>query len=102
MRKKNWKKLLIPNIPYLFVALFSTKIGQSVRLAPGVDFSGKALHMMEGIRDAFASLMPSFHPADLCIGICIAAAMRLAVYIKGKNAKKFRHNREYGSARWSA
>ena len=100
MRKKNWKKLLIPNIPYLFIALFATKIGQAIRLAPGMDFSGKALHMMEGIRDAFVSPMPSFHPADLCIGICIAAAMRLAVYIKGKNAKKFRHNREYGSARW--
>ncbi len=100
MRKKNWKKLLIPNIPYLFIALFATKVGQAVRLAPGTDFSGKALHMMEGIRDAFASPMPSFHPADLCIGICIAAAMRLAVYIKGRNAKKFRHNREYGSARW--
>ena len=100
MRKKNWKKILIPNIPYLFIALFATKIGQAVRLAPGVDFSGKALHMMEGIQDAFASPMPSFHPADLCIGICIAAAMRLAVYIKGKNAKKFRHNQEYGSARW--
>ena len=100
MRKKNWKKLLIPNIPYFFIALFATKIGQAIRLAPGVDFSGKALHMMEGIRDAFASPMPSFHPADLGIGICIAAAMRLAVYIKGKNAKKFRHNREYGSARW--
>ena len=56
--------------------------------------------MMEGVRDAFASPMPSFHPADLGIGICIAAAMRLAVYIKGKNAKKFRHNQEYGSARW--
>ena len=100
MRKKNWKKLLIPNIPYLFIALFATKVGQAVRLAPGTDFSGKALHMMEGIRDAFASPTPSFHPADLCIGICIAAAMRLAVYIKGKNAKKFRHNQEYGSARW--
>ena len=100
MRKKNWKKILIPNIPYLFIALFATKIGQAVRLAPGTDFSGKALHMMEGVRDAFASPMPSFHPADLCIGICIAAAMRLAVYIKGKNAKKFRHNQEYGSARW--
>ena len=100
MRKKNWKKILIPNIPYLFIALFATKIGQAVRLAPGTDFSGKALHMMEGIRDAFASPMPSFHPADLGIGICIAAAMRLAVYIKGKNAKKFRHNQEYGSARW--
>ena len=100
MRKKNWKKLLIPNIPYLFIALFATKLGQAVRLAPGTDFSGKALHMMEGVRDAFASPMPSFHPADLGIGICIAAAMRLAVYIKGKNAKKFRHNQEYGSARW--
>ena len=100
MRKKNWKKLLILNIPYLFIALFATKVGQAVRLAPGTDFSGKALHMMEGVRDAFASPMPSFHPADMCIGICIAAAMRLAVYIKGKNAKKFRHNREYGSARW--
>ena len=100
MRKKNWKKILIPNIPYLFIALFATKIGQAIRLAPGTDFSGKALHMMEGVRDAFASPMPSFHPADLGIGICIAAAMRLAVYIKGKNAKKFRHNQEYGSARW--
>ena len=100
MRKKNWKKILIPNIPYLFIALLATKIGQAVRLAPGTDFSGKALHMMEGIQDAFASPMPSFHPADLGIGICIAAAMRLAVYIKGKHAKKFRHNQEYGSARW--
>ena len=100
MRKKNWKKILIPNIPYLFIALFATKLGQAVRMAPGGDFSGKALHMMEGVRDAFASPMPSFHPTDLCIGICIAAAMRLAVYIKGKNAKKFRHNQEYGSARW--
>ena len=100
MRKKNWKKILISNIPYLFIALFATKIGQAVRLAPGTDFSGKTLHMMEGIQDAFASPMPSFHPADLGIGICIAAAMRLAVYIKGKNAKKFRHNQEYGSARW--
>ena len=100
MRKKNWKKLLIPNIPYFFIALFATKIGQAIRLAPGVDFSGKALHIMEGIRDAFASPVLSFHPADLCIGFCIAAAMRLAVYIKGRNAKKFRHNREYGSARW--
>ena len=100
MRKKNWKKILIPNIPYLFIALFATKLGQAVRMAPGTDFSGKALHMMEGVRDAFASPTPSFHPADLCIGICIAAAMRLAVYIKGKNAKKFRHSQEYGSARW--
>ena len=100
MRKKNWKRLLIPNIPYLFIALFATKVGQAIRLAPGADFSGKALHMMEGIRSAFTSPTPSFHPTDLCVGICIAAAMRLAVYVKGRNAKKFRHNQEYGSARW--
>lgn len=102
MRKKNWKKLLIPNIPYLFITLFATKVGQALRLAPGADFSGKALHMMVGIRSAFASPMPRFHPTDLCVGICIAAAMRLAVYVKGKNAKKFRHNQEYGSARCGA
>ena len=95
-----WTANSVRNIPYLFIALFATKVGQAIRLAPGTDFSGKVLHMMEGIRDAFASPMPSFHPADLGIGICIAAAMRLAVYIKGKNAKKFRHNQEYGSARW--
>mgnify|MGYP000444043717 CR=1 FL=1 len=100
MRKKKWKKILIPNIPYLYIALFSTKLGQAVRMANGTDIRGKALHMKEAVLDAFASPMPSFHPADLGIGICIAATMRLAVYIKGKNAKKFRHNREYGSARW--
>lgn len=102
MRKKNWKKLLIPNIPYFFIALFATKIGQAVRLAPGVDFSGKALHIMEGIRDAFASPVPSFHPTDLLIGVAGAAALRLMVYCKGKNAKKYRKGVEYGSARWSA
>ena len=84
----------------MFIALFATKVGQAVRLAPGSDFSGKALHIMEGLVLAFESSMPSFHPIDLCIGILIALAIRLAVYIKGKNAKKFRKDMEYGSARW--
>ena len=84
----------------MFIALFATKIGQAARLAPGADFSGKALHIMEGLVLAFESSMPSFHPLDLCVGILIALAIRLAVYIKGKNAKKFRKNMEYGSARW--
>ena len=84
----------------MFIALFATKIGQAARLAPGADFSGKALHIMEGLVLAFESSMPSFHPIDLCVGILIALVIRLAVYIKGKNAKKFRKNMEYGSARW--
>ena len=96
----NIKKFLLPNIPYVFIALFATKPGQAWRLAPGMDFSGKALHLMEGFAAAFQSALPSFHPIDLCVGVAAALLIRLAVYIKGKNAKKFRKNLEYGSARW--
>ena len=96
----NIKKLLLPNIPYVFIALFATKLGQAWRLAPGTDFSGKALHLMEGFAAAFRSALPSFHPIDLCAGVAAALLIRLAVYVKGKNAKKFRKNLEYGSARW--
>ena len=96
----NIKKFLLPNIPYVFIALFATKLGQAWRLAPGTDFSGKALHLMEGFAAAFSSLVPSFHPIDLCVGAAAALLIRLAVYVKGKNAKKFRKNLEYGSARW--
>ena len=96
----NIKKLLLPNIPYVFIALFATKLGQAWRLAPGTDFSGKALHIMEGFATAFSSLVPSFHPIDLCVGVAAALLIRLIVYVKGKNAKKFRKNLEYGSARW--
>ena len=94
------KKLALPNIPYVFIALFATKLGQAWRLAPGTDFSGKALHLMEGFATAFSSLVPSFHPIDLCVGVAAALLIRLIVYVKGKNAKKFRKNLEYGSARW--
>ena len=94
------KKLALPNIPYVFIALFATKLGQAWRLAPGMDFSGKALHLMEGFAAAFQSALPSFHPIDLCGGVAAALLIRLIVYVKGKNAKKFRKNLEYGSARW--
>ena len=96
----NIKKFLLPNIPYVFIALFATKLGQAWRLAPGTDFSGKALHIMEGFAAAFQSALPSFHPIDLCVGVAAALLIRLIVYVKGKNAKKFRKNLEYGSARW--
>ena len=96
----NIKKFLLPNIPYVFIALFATKLGQAWRLAPGMDFSGKALHLMEGFAAAFQSALPGFHPIDLCVGVAAALLIRLIVYVKGKNAKKFRKNLEYGSARW--
>ena len=94
------KKLLLMNLPYLFVALFATKFGQAWRLAAGSDASGKLLHLMDGLTAAFASPLPSFYPTDLGVGVLLAAALRLAVYVKGRNAKKFRKNVEYGSARW--
>jgi len=101
MRKPvNIKKLILPNIPYLFFALMGTKCGEAWRLAPGADFSGKVLGLLEGFQIAFQNMLPSFHPADVLVGITISAALRLAVYVKGKNAKKFRKNVEYGSARW--
>ena len=100
MKNVNYKKLLIHNIPYVFIALFATKLGQAARLAPGFDFSSKALHIMDGLTMAFENIMPSFHPIDLLVGVAAAAIIRLAVYFKGKNAKKFRKNLEYGSARW--
>ena len=100
MKQVNLKKLLLPNLPYVFIGLYATKLGQMFRLSPGADLSSKLLHIGDGFAAAFASAAPSFHPMDLCVGILLAALMRLAVYIKGKNAKKYRKNMEYGSARW--
>jgi len=96
----NLKKLILTNIPYVAIALLATKVGQGWRFSPGTDFSQKLLHILEGFRKAFESLLPSFHPTDLFVGIAIAVILRLIVYVKGKNAKKFRKNMEYGSARW--
>ena len=100
MKNVNLKKLILPNIPYVFIALLATKLGQAARLAPGSDFSSKALHIMDGLTLAFESPLPSFHPVDLLVGIAGPVIIRLIVYFKGKNAKKFRKNLEYGSARW--
>ena len=100
MKQINLKKLVLLNLPYLFVALFATKLGEAWRMTPGADFSAKVLHLTDGFAAAFQSFLPSVHPMDLCLGIALAAALRLAVYLKGKNAKKYRRNMEYGSARW--
>ena len=100
MKQINLKKLVLLNLPYLFVALFATKLGEAWRMTPGADFSAKVLHLTDGFSAAFQSFLPSVHPMDLCLGMALAAALRLAVYLKGKNAKKYRRNMEYGSARW--
>ena len=100
MKKVNYKKIILPNIPYVFIGLLATKLGQAARLSPGADFSAKVLNIMDGISMAFSNIMPSFHPIDLLVGIAAAVIIRLVVYFKGKNAKKFRKNLEYGSARW--
>ena len=98
--KPEIKKLLILNLPYLLFVYLFDKVGAAVRLSPGMDASQKILNLGEGFTAAFASAAPSFHPADLLIGIAGAVIIRLAVYLKGKNAKKYRKGIEYGSARW--
>ena len=100
--KPEIKKQIILHLPYLaFIYLFG-KVGQAFRLAQGADISAKLLHIGQGFQTAFASSAPSFHALDICVGILGAILVRLAVYVKGKNAKKYRKGIEYGSARWSA
>lgn len=94
------KKLLILNIPYLFLALFFTKVAQAWRYAAGYEIADKILNLMDGFSAAFKNPLPSLYPQDIWIGILIAVIIRLVVYIKGKNAKKYRKGVEYGSARW--
>ena len=98
--KPELKKLLILNLPYLLFVYLFDKIGQTVRLSPGVDLSGKVLSLGEGFSMAFANPLPSLAPMDLLIGLFGAVLIRLIVYVKGKNAKKYRKGAEYGSARW--
>ena len=100
MKQINVKKLALLNLPYVFLGLYASKLGQAWRLAAGADASEKLLHIMDGFAAAFQSALPSFHPADLVVGLLCGAALRLAVYMKGKNAKKYRHGMEYGSARF--
>ena len=94
------KKALLPNLPYLLFAWLFDKLFQAVRLSPGADASEKLLHIAQGFTEAFASLWLSLHPLDLLLGVAGAALVRLAVYLKAKNAKKYRRGVEYGSARW--
>ena len=98
--KDKLKKYLLPNLPYLFFVYLFDKLCQAVRLAPGLDASEKLLHIGQGFQTAFASSAPSFHALDICVGILGAVLVRLTVYVKGKNAKKYRKGIEYGSARW--
>ncbi len=102
MKKKNLKKMLILHIPYILIGAFATNLGEAWRIAAGTNFSEKIQGMVlgGGFGAAFSNPMPSLHPLDLIIGIAVGAILRLAVYMKGKNAKKYRHNAEYGSARW--
>ncbi len=94
------KKLIILNLPYLLIGLFATKVPQAWRLTEGADMSAKMLNIGTGFSEAFANPFPSFNPQDLLIGLMIGAVIRLIVYTKGKNAKKYRKGVEYGSARW--
>ena len=96
----NMKKLFLLNLPYLLFVYPFDKLAQAFRLAPGADLSGKLLSIGDGLTAALSSLWLSFHPTDLLIGIAGAVILRMAVYLKGKNAKKYRHGIEYGSARW--
>ena len=94
------KKLLILNLPYLLMGLFATNFGEAWRMAQGADASAKMLSFFSTLPLALAGWWPSLHPLDLLVGLCCGAGLRLAVYLKSKNAKKYRHGMEYGSARW--
>ena len=104
MNTKQLKKQLILNIPYIILGLLATNLGEAWRIAAGVNASEKVQSLvLDGVfATAFSNPLPSLYPGDLLVGIACGAAIRIAVYLKGKNAKKFRHNEEYGSARWSA
>ena len=100
MRTDSVKKYVIPNIPYLFILWACLKLGTAYRLAPGADFAHKLMGLGQSIGPAFADFAPGLHPFDWLIGIVGAVGFRLLIYMKSKNAKKFRRDEEYGSARW--
>ena len=100
MSKKKLSKLLALYLPYVVIGLLATNLGEAWRLAVGKELGDKIVSLMDTLPAAFSNPQPSLHPFDLFIGLCCGAGMRLAVYLKGKNAKKYRHGMEYGSARW--
>lgn len=100
MKKTNLSKLAALYLPYFLVGLAATNLGEGWRLAEGKELGDKLLSLMGTLPLALQNPLPSFHPLDLLIGLCCGAGLRLAVYLRSKNAKKYRHGREYGSARW--
>ena len=102
MTTKKLTKLLALYLPYILLGLVATNLGEAWRLAEGKELGDKIMSMMGTIPVAFANPLPSLHPLDLLVGLCCGAGLRLAVYLRGKNAKKYRHGMEYGSARWDA
>ena len=96
------KRKLILNVPYAVLGLFVTNLGEAWKLATGTNVSEKLQSLiLDGcFKEAFSNILPSIQPLDLCVGAAVAGTLRLTVYLKGKNAKKYRHNEEYGSARW--
>ena len=100
MNKKKFTKLLALYLPYLVIGLAATNLGEAWRLAEGKELGDKIVSLMGTLPAAFANPLPSLHPLDILVGICCGAGLRLAVYLKSKNAKKYRHGMEYGSARW--
>ena len=100
MTTKKLTKLLALYLPYVLMGLVATNLGEAWRLAEGRELGDKIMSMMGTISVAFANPLPSLHPLDLLVGLCCGAGLRLAVYLRGKNAKKYRHGMEYGSARW--
>ncbi len=102
MTTKKLTKLIALYLPYILLGLVATNLGEAWRLAEGKELGDKIMSMMGTVPLAFANPLPSLHPLDLLVGLCCGAGLRLAVYLRGKNAKKYRHGMEYGSARWSA
>ena len=100
MSKKKLSKLLALYLPYVVICLLATNLGEAWRLAAGKELGDKIVSLMDTLPAVFSNPLPSLHPFDLFIGLCCGAGMRLAVYLRGKNAKKYRHGMEYGSARW--
>ena len=100
MTTKKLTKLMALYLPYILLGLVATNFGEAWRLAEGKELGDKIMSMMGTIPMAFANPLPSLHPLDLLVGLCCGAELRLAVYLRGKNAKKYRHGMEYGSARW--
>ena len=102
--KKTWdiKKISLMNMPYILRGLIATNFGEAWRMAKGADASEKVLSLIAVLPGGLESFWPSLHPLDLLVGLCCGGSLRLAVYLKSKNAKTDRHGLEYGSARWSA